>query len=225
MSSPCSTSHLAPHSRAGADAGGVLPHYRGILVHDSLSLYAGYGSFTHQLCGAHLIRELTATEEDFPAQRWHQQIRCALAGLNTQALRVRSGQIAEIAPEALLLYLNAFHHGIAVGLSQHPRTAGRKQSTARNLLERLCAQAHAVLRFADNPRRVPFTNNCGERALRPVKTQLKISGCHQSADGAKAWLAVRSYLDSARKHGISAFEAIHRAFTGNLWMPPIEQAA
>lgn len=217
--------HLAPRSRAGADAGGVLPHYRGVLVHDSLSLYAGYGSCTHQLCGAHLIRELTAAEEDFPDQKWHQQIRWALAGLNTQALRVRSGQITEIAPEALLLHLDAFHHGIAVGLSQHPRAAGRKQSTARNLLERLRDQAHAVLGFADDPRHVPFTNNCGERALRPVKTQLKISGCHQSADGATAWLAVRSYLDSARKHGLSAFEAIHRAFTGNLWMPPIEQAA
>jgi hypothetical protein len=35
---------------------------------------------------------------------------------------------------------------------------------------------------------------------------------------------VRSYLDSAGKHGLSAFEAIHRAFTGNLWMPPIAQA-
>lgn len=216
--------HLAPRSRAGADAGGVLPHYRGVLVHDSLSLYAGYGSCTHQLCGAHLIRELTAAEEDFPGQKWHQQIRWALAGLNTQALRVRSGQITEIAPEALLLHLEAFHHGITVGLSQHPRATGRKQSTARNLLERLQDQAHSVLRFADDPHRVPFTNNCGERALRPVKTQLKISGCHQSTDGATAWLTVRSYLDSARKHGLSAFEAIHRAFTGNLWMPPIEQA-
>jgi len=215
--------HLAPRSRAGADAGGVLPHYRGVLVHDSLSLYAGYGSCTHQLCGAHLIRELTAAEEDFPEQKWHRQIRWALAGLNTQALRVRAGEITEIAPGALLLHLDAFHRGIRVGLSRHPRATGRKQSTARNLLERLRDQAHAVLRFADDPRHVPFTNNCGERALRPVKTQLKISGCHQSADGATAWLAVRSYLDSARKHGLSAFEAIHRAFTGNLWMPPIEQ--
>ncbi|MCY0924156.1 IS66 family transposase [Streptomyces sp. H27-G5] len=217
--------HLAPRSRAGADAGGVLPHYRGVLVHDSLSLYAGYDSCTHQLCGAHLIRELTAAEEDFPDQKWHQQIRWTLAGLNNQALRVRAGEIDEIAPEALLLHLEAFHRGIAVGLSHHPRAEGRKQSTARNLLQRLRDQAHAVLRYADDPRHVPFTNNCGERALRPVKTQLKISGCHQSADGAMAWLAVRSYLDSARKHGLSAFETIHRAFTGNLWMPPIEQPA
>ncbi|MFJ9483991.1 IS66 family transposase [Streptomyces mirabilis] len=216
--------HLAPRSRAGADAGGVLPHFRGVLVHDSLSLYAGYPHCTHQLCGAHLIRELTAAEEDFPHQKWHQQIRWALAGLNTQALRVRAGETGEITPEALLLHLDAFHQGITVGLSEHPRAPGRKQSPARNLLERLRDQAHSILRFADDPRHVPFTNNCGERALRPVKTQLKISGCHQSETGATAWLAARSYLDSARKHGLNAFEAIHRAFTGNLWMPPIEQA-
>jgi transposase len=215
--------HLAPRSRKGADAGMVLPHYRGVLVHDSLSLYAGYGACTHQLCGAHLIRELTAAEEDFPDQKWHQQIRWALAGLNRQALRVRNREITEIAPEALLLHYEAFHHGIAVGLAQHQRAPGRKQSPAHNLLQRLRDQAHDVLRFADDPRRVPFTNNCGERALRPVKTQLKISGCHQSQDGATAWLRVRSYLDSARKHGLSAFDAIHRAFTGNLWMPPIAQ--
>ena len=216
--------HLAPRSRAGADTGGVLPSYRGVLVHDSLSLYAGYPHCTHQLCGAHLIRELTAAEEDFPDQKWHQQIRWALAGLNTQATRIRAGETGEITPEALLLYLNTFHQGITVGLSEHPRAPGRKQTPARNLLERLRDQAHSILHFADDPRHVPFTNNCGERALRPVKTQLKISGCHQSETGATAWLAVRSYLDSARKHGLSAFEAVHRAFTGNLWMPPIEQA-
>ncbi|TDD01203.1 hypothetical protein E1294_51675 [Nonomuraea diastatica] len=32
---------------------------------------------------------------------------------------------------------------------------------------------------------------------------------------------LRNAGDSARKHGLSAFEAIHRAFTGNLWMPPV----
>jgi transposase len=215
--------HLAPRSRKGADAGGVLPHYRGVLVHDSLSLYAGYGACAHQLCGAHLIRELTAAEEDFPDQTWHQQIRWALAGLNRQAVRVRNQEIAEITPGALLLHYEAFHQGIKVGLSLHPKVPGRKQSPARNLLTRLRDQAHDVLRFADDPRHVPFTNNSGERALRPVKTQLKISGCHQSDTGATAWLGVRSYLDSARKHGLTAFEAIHRAFTGNLWMPPIAQ--
>ncbi|SCF67899.1 hypothetical protein GA0115260_101106 [Streptomyces sp. MnatMP-M27] len=49
----------------------------------------------------------------------------------------------------------------------------------------------------------------------PPRSSPKISGCHQSENGATAWLSVRSYLDSARRHGLGAFEAIYRAFTGN----------
>jgi transposase len=212
---------LAPRSKAGADGLGVLPGFRGTLVHDSLSFYGGYADAAHQLCGAHLIRELTAAEQDHPAQKWPQQIRWALGGLNRQARRVRDGEIPEIPPRSLEFYLKHYHHGVKAGLAAHPRAEGRKQTPARNLLERLRDRAHEVLRFADHPRQVPFTNNAGERALRPVKTQVKVSGCHQSEHGAEAWLAVRSHLDSARKHGLSAFDAIRRAFTGNLWMPPI----
>jgi transposase len=63
---------------------------------------------------------------------------------------------------------------------------------------------------------VPATDNQGERDLRPVKTQIKISGCHASEDGAANWLAVRSYVSTAAKHGIGAFTAIRRAFAGDL---------
>lgn len=216
---------LAPRSRAGADSLGVLTAFRGTLVHDSLSLYAGYDACAHQLCGAHLIRELTAAEQDHPTERWHQQIRWALAGLNTQAQRVIAGEIEHIPPDSLEFYRTAYHQGVAVGLSLHPRAPGRQQSATRNLLERLPDRSGQVLCFADDPRHVPFTNNTGERALRPVKTQIKISGCHQSEAGAAAWLAVRSYIDSARKHGLRAFEALRRAFTRELWMPPIPQMA
>jgi transposase len=127
-------------------------------------------------------------------------------------------------PERALVYLQAFHHVVAAGLSLHPRTPGRKQSPTRNLLERLLDRSADMLRFADNPGLVPFTNNTGERALRPVKTQVKISGCHQSETGAAAWLAVRSYLDSVRKHGPERPGGVRRAFTGHLWIPPIALA-
>jgi hypothetical protein len=50
----------------------VLPHYRGVLVRDPLSPYAGYPHCSHQLCGTHLIHELAGAEEDFPHQKWHQ---------------------------------------------------------------------------------------------------------------------------------------------------------
>ncbi|MFI7128054.1 transposase [Nonomuraea sp. NPDC050153] len=44
---------LGERSREGANSLGVLPQFRGVLVHDSLSLYNGYGAARHQRCGAH----------------------------------------------------------------------------------------------------------------------------------------------------------------------------
>jgi transposase len=212
---------LAARSKAGADSLGVLPRFRGTLVHDCLSFYGGYTDVDHQLCASHLIRELTAAEQDHPGQRWHDQVRWALSGLIRQARAARTAGLSQIPHTASGIYLRAYHQGVLVGLRLHPRRPGREQSPARNLLERLHTRSGSVLRFADHPLLVEATNNQGERDLRPVKTQVKISGCHQSQAGAAAWLTVRSYLSSAAKHGTGAFEALRRAFTGDLWMPPI----
>lgn len=75
-------------------------------------------------------------------------------------------------------------------LNEHRRAPGRKQPKARNLLERLRDREQEILRFADDLR-VPPTNDGSERDLRPVKTQIKVSGCHHADTGAKAWLRVR----------------------------------
>ncbi len=213
---------LAPRSRAGADSLGILVNFGGVIVHDWLSLYDGYTTARHQFCGSHVIRELTAADEDLPGQIWPGQIRWALSYLNKQATRARAQGLTQIPTDWSRPGLTAFHQGIAVGLSLHPRKPGRKQTPTRNLLQRLRDRASDMLRFTDDLH-VPLTNNQAERDLRPVKTQVKISGCHQSEAGATAWLTVRSYLSTAVKHGLGAFDAIHRAFTGNLWMPPIAQ--
>jgi len=93
-----------------------------------------------------------------------------------------------------------------------PEEGHKVRRKARNLLEFLRDRSGQVLAFADRPEHVPFTNNVAERGLRPCKVRVKVSGCHQSEEGATAWSGVCSYVDSARKHGLSAFEALRRAF-------------
>jgi transposase len=203
---------------AAVDDFAVLPDYTGTVVRDALAVYDRYPA-RHALCGAHLIRELTAVAEQHPEQVWPGQARSALADLADAARAARDQHLAAIPAELAAEPLRLLRHAVLVGLAQHPRADGRKQSKARNLLERLRDREEEILRFTVDLA-VPFTNNGSERDLRPVKTQIKISGCHRATTGAEAWLRVRGYISTVRKHGDDVLAALHGAITGNSWRPP-----
>ena len=215
--------HLhASRGRAAVDEFGVLPGFTGVAVHDALSVYDGadYRTATHALCCAHLARELVAAAETHPDQAWPKAALDALFDLNDAAHATRERGLTLIPPEIGDPLLENWRHAILCGLATHPRRDGRKQTKTRNLLERLRDRHEQVLRFAHDPT-VPFSNNQAERDLRPVKTQIKISGCHRSATGARAWLRVRGYISTARKHGVNVLTALRDAITGNPWRPPV----
>lgn len=197
----------------------VLPAFRGTVVHDSLSLYDAYDQARHALCGAHLIRELTAAVEAHPDKVWPAQAIRALQQLNKAAHQAREQGMRHIPPDIADPCHRSFRHAVIVGLVEHPRRSGARQSPTRNLLQRLAARAEQVVLFARDLA-VPFTNNQAERDLRPTKTQLKISGCHRSADTARDWLAIRGYISTVRKHGHNVLHALRDAITGNPWTPP-----
>jgi hypothetical protein len=63
------------------------------------------------------------------------------------------------------------------------------------------------------------TNNISERGVRPTKTQQKISGRLTSEDATQDRLDIRSYIDTARKHGNDALTVLRGLMTGNPWRP------
>ena len=104
-----------------------------------------------------------------------------------------------------------------------PRTGKRSRPAlgpAGSLLARLETHRADVLRFATDFT-VPFDNNQAERDVRMVKLQQKISGGWRSNTGAEAFLDVRSYLGTARKHRQSAMAVLRDLFTGQPWIPAI----
>jgi hypothetical protein len=61
-----------------------------------------------------------------------------------------------------------------------------------------------------------------QRAASPLKTKQKISGRLTSDNVTQDRLDIRSYLGTARKHGLGAYEVLHQLMTGNPWPPPAQ---
>jgi len=199
----------------------VLPDCDGaVVVHDRYQNYDAFPGLLHQLCTAHLLRDLADAAETYPGAIWPGQTADALRGLIHAASQAREQGRAAVPEEIAAPLIHDFRHGVLAGLSDIPRRPGRKQSPCRDLLECLRDRRGDVLRFTTDLR-IPPTSNQAERDVRPAKVQQKISGRLRSEQVTRHRYAIRGYLSTAAKHGINVLAALRDALDGNPWMPPI----
>jgi transposase len=210
-----------PHAKRGSEAMmdiGVLEHFKGILIHDHWKAYFKFNCL-HSLCNAHHLRELErAFEQD--KQEWAKNMKDLLIEMSKAKNRAQGEQIADIDAAAFVArYRAILELGDVECPAPEKKAEGKRGKTAksksRNLLERLANFETETLRFLFD-RRVPFTNNQGERDIRMTKVQQKISGCFKSLDGAKTFCRVRGYLSTCKKHGINPTDALKILFQGKL---------
>jgi transposase len=115
---------------------------------------------------------------------------------------------------------------VSEGLAANPpppptgQRGRRKQSAAKNLLDRLDRHRGSVLAFMDDFA-VPFDNNLAERDLRMVKVRQKISGCFRTEAGAHAFCCLRGYISTLRKQGEHVLTALQTVFTGKPFLPQL----
>ncbi len=69
-----------------------------------------------------------------------------------------------------------------------------------------------------------FDNNIGERDIRMMKVQQKISGTFRSFDGVVSFFKIRSYISTVKKQGMNVIMAIQDAFADNTLLPHLEKA-
>jgi hypothetical protein len=197
-----------------------------VIVHDRYACYDHFTGVSHQLCTAHLLRDVEDAVQSCPGAIWPGQIAEALRGLIHAANIARDQGLAAVPAEMTAGHLTLFRRGVTVGLSQVRRVPGAKakQPPARLLLECLRHREADVLRFLTDTA-IPPTSNQAERDLRPSKTQQKISGRLRSEKTTRDRYAIRGYASTAAKHGIAVFTAIRDALAGNPWIPPIQATA
>ena len=205
----------------GMDAADVLPHVRGIIVHDCWGSYWKYQDVTHAICCAHLLRELNGVIENHPEQTWAARFKKLLLDMK----KVRDKALLSEEDEVSYYHRHKFDKEydaiIKTAYEENPlpetpakKRGRKKKSKVLNLICRLDNYKESVCLFLKNLC-VPFDNNQAERDLRMVKVKTKVSGCFRSEEGAQEYLTIMSYIGSARKHGINAFTAIREALNGN----------
>lgn len=206
--------------RAGIAAADVLGGFTGTLVHDCWASYDIFLSADHQLCCAHVARELVAVAERYDPRAWcwATQALEALVDLQKLAADARFAGHRAVKAADSAEARHRLRSAVQAGISQ---TQGRTSSLMRdenNLAQRLATREADYLRFLSDVA-IPADNNGSERDIRMVKLRQKISGCLRSLAGARHFCALRSYLSTARKHGLGMLDALARLTAGRPWLP------
>ena len=195
---------------------GVLPQVTGVLCHDHWKPYYQLSQCSHSLCNAHHLRELErAWEQD--QQQWAEELKQWLLNLNDTVGDAENSLPANEQSKVRQQYREILSKGNKeCPAAEDNRPPGKrrgkmKQSKSRNLLQRLVDYEDDVLRFMTTAG-VPFTNNLGERDIRMLKLQQKISGCFRSMAGAEAFCQNRGFISTCIKQGVSPAKALINLF-------------
>ena len=214
---------LMVHPRRGRqaiEAMGVLARFAGVAVHDAWAPYDTYTAPDHQLCCAHALRELQAVADAAPAGQWCWAAQAADALTAMQQLvreAISQGRDA-VDPAALAAQVRLFRSAVLIGASQTAARSGALMKKHNALARRLRDRQDDYLRFTTDFR-APPDNNGTERDIRMAKLKQKVSGCLRTMTGARQFCAIRSYLSTAAKHGLSFFDALVMLTEGEPWMP------
>ena len=198
-----------------------------VVVHDRYQNYdsAEFAGLVHQLCCAHLLRDLDDAAEVYPEAIWPVQIADALRDLIHQANLARDTGLTEIDPAVRESLVTRFRHGVLVGLSDTAGAGSRPgEPKARRLLEVLRDRHADVLRFAHDLA-VPPTSNQAERDLRPSKCQQNVSGRLTSEARTRDRYTIRGFVSTAIKHGLNPMAALRDTLLGQPWMPDLPATA
>ena len=207
--------------KEGMDKIGFLREYIGTVVHDCWSTYFSYENCKHATCGIHFIRELTGLSKFFMnASQWADDMIELLQDMVHAKNEAVKNDLKSLPAQVIEGFSNRFDALISRGKEIHPlpeKVPGKrgrpKRGRAGCLIDRMELRKEEIFRFIVDFK-VPFTNNIAESSFRLLGTKRNV-GIFRDLESAENFCTIWSYISTARKHGVSIYDAIHEAFLGN----------
>ena len=168
-----------------------------VLVHDCWKSHFNTSAMGHQICTAHLLRELSFFEEKYKsiwALNFKQMLYLALELGKTMLPAEYDRPVkarAELETKLHALLQEKIHEN-------HVEVA--------TFQRRILKHKDHLFTFLYH-HQVPPDNNASERAIRNIKVKQKISGTFRAPKGAKIYAVIRSITDTCTKNGQSILKA------------------
>lgn len=174
-----------------------------VWVSDRLAAQAGWAREEHQVCLAHLLREI-----EYEIEAGGTELAPKLRALLKRAIRIGRHR-SQLDDLTLQRFRDRYQERLDRMLAEV-----KSDDHAQKLLKTFKKCRGNLFVFMTR-REVPPTNNGSERALRPAVVFRKVTNCFRSDWGAKLYADVRSVIETARRRGVAAFDAIRLTLQGD----------
>jgi len=161
-----------------------------ILVHDCWAAYFKTKARAHQLCLAHIARDLEFLAQLYPKEKWVKAIKAAFS----VALRLKR-EMEVVPSRSWLKERTRLESRLKTWIQKPLQNAGKEVIKLQKRLIKHCMSMTVFLHHYH----IPADNNGSERAIRNVKVKQKVSGQFKSEKGAVVFAIIRSVVDSMIK--------------------------
>lgn len=165
-------------------------------------------SFINAECCQHLIRDLEKVKTNIPDRTWCTKLKELFIEYNHKRNVLISEKKDHFSEEEFNEFISKINQFLLLGTEEHLADsevyyANEEKALLIRLMEYRDNYIYWTIDF-----NLPFTNNLSERALRGIKSKMKISGQFQNIANAEYYAIIRSYIETCYRNNVNGHEAL-----------------
>lgn len=200
-------------NKAGLDKDNILNMLSNstVVEHDhNIVNYNDEYSFINAECCQHLNRDLQKVKTNIPNRTWCVKMKELFSEYDHKRKELIEKKIDHFTEQEFDEFVSGINQNLLLGVEEYVNDsevyyAKEEAALLIRLMEYRDNYIYWTLDF-----NLPFTNNLSERALRGIKSKMKISGQFQNVMNAEYYATIRSYIETCYRNGINGHEALVR---------------
>ena len=205
-------------NKAGLDKDDILSKLSSsaVVEHDhNIVNYNDEYSFINAECCQHLNRDLEKVKINIPNRTWCIKMKELFNEYDHKRKELIDRNIDHFSEDEFDEFVSKINEYLLLGVDEYSNDsnvyyADKEATLLIRLMEYRDNYIYWTLDF-----NLPFTNNLSERALRGIKSKMKVSGQFQNVTNAEYYAAIRSYIETCYRNGINGHEALIRLMNDN----------